>query len=127
MYNIASIQDSSVFSVLGDAAKATEQLNKQLDIDKLEDIKDKLDEQRQEMEEKQEFFINAGKVEDDEELMDELNDLEAEMAAAELESLEIGAGVIDSGKQGQGQHAKPQPAAKQSEEDELKALEMMMA
>jgi hypothetical protein len=37
---------------LSDASKATEQLNKQLDIDKLEDIKEKLDEQRMDMEEK---------------------------------------------------------------------------
>jgi hypothetical protein len=41
-----------VFNVLSDASKATEQLNKQLDIDKLEDIKEKLDEQRLDMEEK---------------------------------------------------------------------------
>ena len=124
---IASIQDASVFNVLSDASKATEQLNKQLDIDKLEDIKEKLDEQKMDMEEKQQFFIDAGKVEDEDELMDELNELEADMLAAELESVEIGSGAIDSGKlPGIAQPAKPQ-AAKQSEEDELKALEMMMA
>lgn len=79
------------------------------------------------MEEKQQFFIDAGKVEDEDELMDELNELEADMLAAELESVEIGSGAIDSGKlPGMAQPAKPQ-AAKQSEEDELKALEMMMA
>jgi hypothetical protein len=64
----------------------------------LEDIKDKLDDQRAEMEEKQEFFINAGKVDDEDELMDELNELEAEMAAAELEEVEIGSGIIEGGK-----------------------------
>ena len=79
------------------------------------------------MEEKQQFFIDAGKVEDEDDLMDELNELEADMLAAELESVEIGSGAIDSGKlPGTTQTAKPQ-AAKQSEEDELKALEMMMA
>ena len=79
------------------------------------------------MEEKQQFFIDAGKVEDEDELMDELNELEADMLAAELESVEIGSGAIDSGKlPGIAHPAKPQ-AAKQSEEDELKALEMMMA
>ena len=51
------------------------------------------------MEEKQEFFINAGKVEDEEDLLDELNELEAEMAAAELEEVEIGSGLIHGGKQ----------------------------
>jgi cell division septum initiation protein DivIVA len=75
------------------------------------------------MEEKQEFFINAGKVEDEEDLLDELNELEAEMAAAELEEVEIGSGLIHGGKQAE--PAKPQAA--KSEEDELKALEMMMA
>ena len=50
-----------MFKALDTASKATEQLNKQLDIDKLEDIKEKLDDQRAEMEEKQEFFIQAGK------------------------------------------------------------------
>ena len=74
----------------------------------MEDIKEKLDEQRAEMEEKQQFFIDAGKVEDEDELMDELNELEAEMAAAELESVEIGSGAIDSGKvPGHAQPVKP--------------------
>ena len=46
------------------------------------------------MEEKAEFFIQAGKLEDDDELLDELNELEAEDAAKELEEMEIGAGHI---------------------------------
>lgn len=104
--------------MLNDASRATEQLNKQLDIDKLEDIKEKLDDQRAEMEEKQEFFINAGKVEDEEDLLDELNELEAEMAMADLD-VEIGTGAIEGVKGGaQGQPVKPQAA--KSEEDELK-------
>ena len=48
------------------------------------------------MEEKREFFIQAGKLEDDDELMDELNELEAMAAAQELEDVEIGAGHIPS-------------------------------
>ncbi len=47
------------------------------------------------------------------------------MAMQELD-VEIGSGAIEGAK-GQAQPAKPQAAAKQSEEDELKALEMMMA
>jgi hypothetical protein len=43
--------------------------------------------------------------------MDELNELEADMLAAELESVEIGSGAIDSGKlPGTTQTAKPQAA-----------------
>ena len=54
------MQDSSVFGALSSGSKAIEQLNKGLDIEELENIKDKLDDQKLEMEEKQEFFISAG-------------------------------------------------------------------
>lgn len=83
-----------VFSALDVASKATEQLNKQLDIEKLEEIQERIEDQKQQMEEKAEFFIQAGKLEDDDELLDELNELEAEDAAKELEEMEIGAGHI---------------------------------
>ena len=69
-------------------------MNKQLDLDKLNDIQDRIADQQAEMEEKREFFVQAGKMEDDDELLDELNELEAEMAGRELEELEIGAGHI---------------------------------
>ncbi len=49
---IASTQDTSVFSTLSAGAKTVDKLNKQLDIDQLEEIKDKLEEQRADMEEK---------------------------------------------------------------------------
>ena len=39
----ASIGDLKVFEALDVASKATEQLNKQLDIDKLEDIQERLE------------------------------------------------------------------------------------
>lgn len=60
--------------------------------------------------------------------MDELNELEAEMAAQDLEDVEIGSGAVEYGqheqiKSGGGK----QPAKVQSEEDELRALEQMMA
>ena len=54
------MQDSSVFGALSSGSKAIEQLNKGLDIDELVNIKDKLEEQKAEMDEKQEFFISAG-------------------------------------------------------------------
>jgi hypothetical protein len=46
------------------------------------------------MEEKQNFFIQAGKMEDDDELLDELNELEALAAEEELAKEEIGSGHI---------------------------------
>ena len=67
------MQDSSVFGALSSGSKAIEQLNKGLDIEELENIKDKLEDQKLEMEEKQEFFISAGQTGDEDELLDELN------------------------------------------------------
>lgn len=57
--------------------------------------------------------------------MDELNELEAQMAEEELDQIEVGKGAVEYG-QGQPQ---PMPAKKgkaQTEEDEMKALEAMM-
>lgn len=79
------------------------------------------------MEEKNEFFIRAGQIEDEDDLMDELNELEAEMAAQELEDVEIGAGAVEYGQEQIKVGGAKQPAKVQSEEDELKALEAMMA
>lgn len=49
------------------------------------------------MEEKRDFFVRAGQIEDEDELMDELNDLEAEMAQEELDNIEIGHGAVEYG------------------------------
>jgi hypothetical protein len=74
-------------------------MNKQLDIEKMEEIQERLEDQKQQMEERADFFIQAGKLEDDDDLMDELNELEAESAAHELEALEIGSGAIKGNAQ----------------------------
>lgn len=93
---IASIGDLSVFQALDTASKATDQLSKQLDIDKLQDIQDRIADQMAEQEERSEFFVNAGKVAgaDEDDLMDELEQMEADMAAQELENVEIGSGAV---------------------------------
>ena len=67
------MQDSSVFIALSSGASAIDQLNKGLDIEELVNIKDKLEDQKLDMEEKQEFFISAGQTGDEDELLDELN------------------------------------------------------
>ena len=122
-HSIASIQDASVFNALNESSKTQEALNKQLDIDKLEEIKERLDDQRADMEERQQFFIDAGKgQEDEDDLLAMLDDLEAEAAEEDLD-VEIGAGAI----KGSGQAVPSKPQAQKSDEDELKALEMMMA
>ena len=56
--------------------------------------------------------------------MDELNELEAAMVEDEMNEVEVGSGAVEYGQ------VNKQPAAKSkvmNEEDELKALEMMMA
>ena len=85
-----------VFSSLSAGSRAVEQLNRQLDIDQLEEIKDKIEEQQQDMEEKQEFFVRAGQIDNEDELMDELNELEAEMAMEDFEGVDIASGSIEA-------------------------------
>ena len=74
------------------------------------------------MEEKREFFVQAGKIDDEEDLMDELNELEAEMAGKELEELEIGGGHIAAKEQPMYVGAGAAAAKGKSEEDELNEL-----
>ena len=83
-----------MFKALDTASKATESLNKQLDIDKLEEIQERLEDQKQQADEKADFFIRAGELEDNDELLDELNELEADALANEMEAVEIGGGAI---------------------------------
>lgn len=63
------------------------------------------------MEEKREFFIQAGKLEDDDALLEELDELEALAAADELNDVEIGAGhIASSNPVGQQEMIKPKAA-----------------
>ena len=48
------------------------------------------------VDDRQQFFINAGNQDDQDELLDELNELEAEMLEDDL-NVEIGGGAIDAG------------------------------
>ena len=48
------------------------------------------------MEEKQEFFVRAGQIENEDELMDELNELEAEMAMEDFEGVDIATGSVQA-------------------------------
>ena len=49
-----------MFDGLSSGAAAVENLNKQLDVDKFEELKDKIEDQMADVNERQEFFINAG-------------------------------------------------------------------
>ena len=50
------------------------------------------------MEEKREFFVNAGKIDDEDELMDELDELEAALEEEKFNEIEIGSGAVEYGK-----------------------------
>jgi hypothetical protein len=49
------------------------------------------------IEERQAFFVGVGNKDDDDELLDELDELEAEMAAEDFGEVEIGSGAIAGG------------------------------
>ena len=68
---------------------ALEQLNKQADVDTIADLQDQMAEVQQEVEERQELFAGAA-MEGQDELLDELNELEAEGMMGELEGLDLG-------------------------------------
>ena len=51
-----------------------------MNIEDFEELQDKLSEQMEEVNQRQEFFMNAAGGEENDELLDELNELEAEMA-----------------------------------------------
>lgn len=51
------------------------------------------------MEEKNQFFVDAGKMEDEDELLDELDELEAAMAEEDFNKIDIGSGAVEYGKQ----------------------------
>lgn len=55
-----------------------------MNVDQFEELKDKLDDQMAEVDERQQFFIGVGQQDDNDELLDELNELEAEMAEEEF-------------------------------------------
>ena len=60
-------------------------MNKQMDINDIEDLQADLQDQQAEIEERQEFFINAGK-EGEEDALAELDELEALAAEEEMEA-----------------------------------------
>ncbi|TNV75579.1 hypothetical protein FGO68_gene16148 [Halteria grandinella] len=86
----ASVGDVDVMSALSHAHVAVQHLSQKVSVEQLEDIRDKIEEQNQDTEERTQFFIEAGKVAggmQEEELLDELNELEAEMAQKELDQV----------------------------------------
>eukprot|EP00347_Sterkiella_histriomuscorum_P010851 403374681 len=123
-----SITDTHVFETLSHGQKALEHINKKVDIDNLEDIREKMEEHTQNMEEIQDFFQKARNVEDEDDLLEELNQLEAAQIEEEMDRMKVGAGKLEGIAQGGQIKASNQQIANESDLDrELRELEQLMS
>ena len=114
--------DVGVISGMKEGATAMEQMNKQMNVDDIADLKEELEDQMAEIQERQEFFANAAE-EDKEDLMGELDELEALAMGEEMEQVEISNAPIAGAQPSQ---AKPVANVANEEQAELDALEAMM-
>ena len=64
-------------------------MNKQMDVDSIADLQDDMAENMQEVNERQELFAGAAQ-EGQDDLLAELDDMEAENVEAELAAMEVG-------------------------------------
>merc|ERR1719313_1632415 len=82
--------DIGVVNSIKTGKDAIGQLNKQMNVDDIADLKDELDDMMAENAERQDYFADIAK-EGQDELLGELDELEAEMAAADLNAMDLGA------------------------------------
>ena len=102
--------------------KFIENMNKQMNVDDIADLKDEMEDLQAEINERQEFFADVAQ-EGQDELLDELDELEADALAGELEGLDnIGAGPIKAPVQ-----ANVAPAQQATEDEEAELAKLMMA
>ena len=80
--------DIGVVNSIKDGKTAISTLNKQMNVDDIADLKDEIDDLMAENNERQEFFAGIAN-ENNDELLDELDKLEAEMAEKELQGMDI--------------------------------------
>ena len=93
-----------------------------MNVDDIADLKEELEDQMAEIQERQEFFANAAE-EDKEDLMGELDELEALAMEEEMEQVPISNAPIAGAQPSQ---AKPVANVANEEQAELDALEAMM-
>ena len=79
--------DAGILGSMKNAADAMKDLNKQANVDDIADLKEELDDMMAENEEKQKYFAGMAN-ENKDELLAELDELEADALAGELEALE---------------------------------------
>ena len=121
----SSMTNQDIFSALSEGATQIESLQNQAGIEKFEDLKDKIEEQMQSKQEIDEFLGGIA-LEDEDELLDELEELEALEAEKDMDLENAGVGAIDIGE-----GPAPVPVAKiggkTQEQLEEEKLEAMMA
>ena len=116
--------DVDVIKTLGDANKAIGNMNKQMDVDTIEDLRADMEENMEEVNARQELFAEAA-AEGQDELLAELDELEAEAIEGEMADMEISNMPIAAPAQPVAQPA--QAAAAQEEVKASNDLAAMMA
>ena len=86
--------DVDVVNSLKAGNQAIGTMNKQMDVDSIADLQDEMAENMQEVAERQDLFAAAAE-EGKDDLLAELDDLEADALAGELEDMMPGMGAID--------------------------------
>ena len=106
--------DVDVVNTLKAGNQAIGTMNKQMDVDSIADLQDDMAENMQEVNERQELFAGAAE-EGKDDLLAELDEMEADALAGELEGMEVG--VMPIAAPAQPVAAQPAQAAQQSDAD----------
>lgn len=114
--------DVDVVNSLRAGNQAIGNMNQQMDVDSIADLQDEMAEQMQEVQERQELFAGAAE-EGKDDLLAELDDMEAEALMGEMDDMAVGSMPIAAAAQPVA--AAQQPAAAQS--DEAKQMAELMA
>ena len=80
--------DQSVVNAMKQGAGAIKELNKQADVDDIAELQDELADMKADADERGEFFANMAQ-EGNDELLDELNELEADAVEEEMGNMNI--------------------------------------
>jgi len=109
----STMADVDVVNTLKQANQAIGAANKKMDVDTIADLQEEMEENMAEVQERQDLFMNVAE-EGKDDMMAELDELEAEALAGELEGMQVGAMPIAAPAN---PIAQPAAAAGQSEEE----------
>ena len=111
--------DVGVVSSIKAGKDAIGKLNKEMNVDDIAELKDELDDMMAENAERQDYFADIAK-EGQDELLGELDELEAEMAANDLNNMDLNPAQPIINK-------KPVAQAESDEEDEVALKKLMLS